>query len=209
MQYWEHFKNEEWDFVKCQQHQEREDEVEEEVADEVLDYYGNENNAGQHEEADNVPLVEDDDNDLYQQKILGENGEKGEVEVERLLAEEETTVYFLNLPVVDTAANNHRPNWNGNWLVPLNDRSQYRKQARATALLIATHLLVYKRTLCYHAKLQIARAACTLVAYDYGYKKVPGIYSLENWLNHNNSLITKCAQHFNIAYRVKPYSSSD
>jgi hypothetical protein len=68
--------------------------VEEEVADEVLDYYGNENNAGQHKEADNVPLVEDDDNDLYQQKILGENGEKGEMEVERFLAEEETTVYF-------------------------------------------------------------------------------------------------------------------
>jgi len=27
--------------------------------------------------------------------------------------------------------------------------------------------------------------------------------------NNNNSLFTKCAQCFNVTYRVKPYSSSD
>ena len=67
-------------------------------------------------------------------------------------------------------ANNHRPNWNGN------------KQARTTIMLIASHLSGYKRTLCCHANLQMTRTACTLVANDYGYKKVPGIFSLENWL---------------------------
>jgi hypothetical protein len=87
--------------------------VEEEVADEVRDYYGNKNNAEQQEEFDNVPLVEDDGNDLYQLKNLGENGEEEDVEVERFLAGEETTVYCLNLPVVEMAANNYQPNQNG------------------------------------------------------------------------------------------------
>jgi hypothetical protein len=99
-----------------------------------------------------------------------------------LLAEEETTIYCLNLPVIEMAANNHWPNRNGNGLAPLNDRSQICKQARTTALLTAAHLLGYKRTLRYHTKLWIAPTVCTLVAYDYGYKNVPGIYSIENWL---------------------------
>jgi hypothetical protein len=65
------------DFFEHQQHQEREEEAEEEVADAVSDNYGNENNAEKQEELDNVPLKKDDDNDLYQQNILGENVAQG------------------------------------------------------------------------------------------------------------------------------------
>jgi hypothetical protein len=90
-----------------------------------------------------------------------------------LLVEEGTMVYCLNLPVIEMADNNHS---SIKWQKPI------LKQARTTALLTATPLLGYKRILCYHAKLQIAHAACTLVAYNYWYKKAPGIYSFENWL---------------------------
>jgi hypothetical protein len=110
MQYWERFKNEERDFFEHQQHQEREDKVEEEVADAVFNYHGNENNAEQQEELDNVPFVVVDDDNLSEQNILGENGEEEEAELEQLLTEEETTVYCLNLPVIEMAANNHQPN---------------------------------------------------------------------------------------------------
>jgi hypothetical protein len=64
-------------------------------------------NSEQQEELDNVPFVEDGDNDLYEQNILGENGEEEEVEVEELLVEEGTMVYCLNLPVIEMADNNH------------------------------------------------------------------------------------------------------
>ena len=96
--------------------------------------------------------------------------------------QEATIIYCLNLPVVQTAADNHCPNRNGDGVVTLNERSQFCKQARTTALLTATYLLGYNRNLSYRVKLRIARAACTLAAYDYGYKKVPGIYSFDNWL---------------------------
>ncbi len=34
----------------------------------------------------------------------------------------------------------------------------------------------------YHHKLRIGEAACTVVAYDYGYKSVVGKYSRQNWI---------------------------
>ncbi len=103
--------------------------------------------------------------------------------------QETTALYCLNLPVVQMASNNHRPNRNGNEVVTLNKRRKFRKQARTTVLLTATYLKGYKRSFSCHVKLQIARAACTLVAYDYGYKKVPGVYSFDNWMKKILTLV--------------------
>ncbi len=64
--------------------------------------------------------------------------------MEQLLNKEEiqetTTLYCLNLPVVQMAANNHRPIRNGNGVVTLNKRSKFCKKARTTVLLTATYL---------------------------------------------------------------------
>jgi hypothetical protein len=40
----------------------------------------------------------------------------------------------------------------------------------------------YHRDLSYQCKLQIGEAACTIVAYDNGYKGVVGKYSIINWI---------------------------
>ncbi len=115
----------------------------------------------------NIIINNHDGDDEGMNNYDNDNAQAEEEEVERLLNEEEmqeaTIVYCLNLPVVQTAANNHPLNRNGDGIVKLYERSQFCKQARKTTLLIATYLLGYKQNLSHHVT-QIARAACTLVA---------------------------------------------
>jgi hypothetical protein len=58
-------------------------------------------------------------------------------------------------------------------------------------------------------KLQIAHTAYTLVAYDYGYKKVPSIYSLQNWLKKIETSVRLLQVYFATATRGKKCDESD
>ncbi len=82
---------------------------------------------------------------LLQDEFNHNEIEDEQEEAEQLLNEEEiqeaTIIYCLNLPMVKTAVDNHHPNRNGDGAVALNERSQFCRQARTTALLTATYLL--------------------------------------------------------------------
>jgi hypothetical protein len=88
--------------------------------------------------------------------------------------QEAIIVECLSLPVVETAAANHCPQRNGEGLVELIKRKQFDNQARTLVCLYATHLMGYHRDLSYRCMLWIGKAACTVVAYDYGYKRSLG-----------------------------------
>ncbi len=66
--------------------------------------------------------------------------------------------------------------------VKLSNKKQFTQEARAVACLYATHLFGYRNDMTIREKKRIAAAACSLVSYDFGYKKVMGKYQLERWL---------------------------
>ncbi len=71
----------------------------------------------------------------------------------------------------------------GEGVVSLHDKKQFTKEARYLSMLYATHMLGWHRDLFKREKERIALAACTIISYDLGYKRVTGKYSLDKWLN--------------------------
>jgi hypothetical protein len=111
-----------------------------------------------------------------------EEHNNGKEYITREEQQEAIIVECLSLPVEETAAANHRPQRNGDGLVELIKKKQFDNKAQTLVYLYATHLTGYHRDLSYHCKLRISEAACTIIAYDYGYKSVIGKHSIKNWI---------------------------
>jgi hypothetical protein len=166
--------------------------VEEEEAEEYVEAFRRRQRQQQREQQQqqqviNVPVVDNEPVVVPAEEELPEEGEKLANEVEYLNREEQQEqciVDTLALPVQATGLQGRRPVRNGGeGLVSLHEKKQFAKEARYLAMLYATHMMGWRRDLFKREKEQIALAACTVVSYDLGYKRVTGKYLLDNWLN--------------------------
>jgi hypothetical protein len=82
---------------------------------------------------------------------------------------------------METAAQQHRPERNGEGNVRLHQRKQFNNHERVIVSFYATHLMGWDKNLPRQAKQCIVCAACTLACYNLRFEKVVGQKSLENW----------------------------
>jgi hypothetical protein len=91
--------------------------------------------------------------------------------------------YSLTLDVPGTAATNIRPTQNGERVVKLHLDKQLDSHARMLIVIYTINSMGYKNPMNSKAtKATIAEAACTLVCYDLGYKRVMAKSRLDIWL---------------------------
>ena len=112
-----------------------------------------------------------------------EEEEEEDAEGERLSEEELLVNYALTLPVTGTAAANLRPARNGEGNVPLRDDYQLDGPARMQIAVCATNSMDFNNiNYTKRRRERIAEAACTLVCYDLGYRKVKGQTMVKKYL---------------------------
>ena len=100
--------------------------------------------------------------------------------------QEETTSYALTLDVSGTSARNLRPSRNGVGNIELHNRKQFSGEARMLIVASACTAMGYSDDKTWGERKRIALAACTMVAYDLGYRKVIGTRQVHEWIKQIN-----------------------
>ena len=107
--------------------------------------------------------------------------EESENEDMYLTPQEQRIRNALQLDVEGTSAENLRPARDGSGNVQLHDKKQLDHEAKAQVLMYAALSMGYSPRKTKHENERIARAACTMVCYDLGYRQVYGTRSVEIW----------------------------
>jgi len=83
--------------------------------------------------------------------------------------------------------NNHGPRRkrNSDETIALNNKKQFTQDARMITRCIAMQQMGWNDNLTWEERKRIGRAACTLVSYDLGYKKVVGSTQLHTWMKES------------------------
>ncbi len=103
--------------------------------------------------------------------------------------QEQLTNEFINLPVLQSATIGYRVERNGEEAIVLHDRKQFKNNERATVAIVATNLFGWHNNLMKCKKKCIVLAACFVLSYDLGFKKVIGCQSLERWLKEIEDVV--------------------
>ena len=111
-----------------------------------------------------------------------ENEEEEEVYLTLEEQQELKILEALDLPVHETSANGYRPARCGDGEIELHKRKEFTAAERNLVCLYATHLMGWKQDKSKRQKVRIAEAACMVVAYDLGYKKVKGMHAFQSWM---------------------------
>ena len=67
-------------------------------------------------------------------------------------------------------------------MITLHSKKQFTQEARMMTRCIAMQQMGWRKDLTWEERNRIGRAACALVSYDLGYKKVVGSTQLHNWM---------------------------
>ena len=139
---------------------------------------------------------EEEKSDSDEEEEEEDNEEEGELSSEdsdndaqhNFTSNEALVNYALTLRVEETVG--ARPSRFGEGNVAMTDAKQANEYTRNYIMLTAFKMGYGQPELSYAARERIAVAACTLISYDHGYKKVVGTTSVHRWLNKFDQAIT-------------------
>jgi hypothetical protein len=133
-----------------------------------------ENNGDDHHRMQDIIINDLEDNDKENNIIEeGEENDSDEEDEEQITEQEALIRYALTLDTKGTAAVNNRPARNGEGNVEMRSKKQLDTHTRMLIVVYAVCFMDYKNPL--HSKVERKRiweAACNLVCYDLGYKKI-------------------------------------
>ena len=134
----------------------------------------------EEENEDSEGNEEDENNSNHSENDL--SSEDSENEAAYLSPQEQIVEDALTLDVEGTSADNQRPARSGAGTIVLHDKKQLDQTAKLLVLSYATVAMGYSPRKSKEENKRIALAACTMVCYDLGYRRVHGARAVEDWI---------------------------